>query len=237
MTAWTGVATLLLLAVSAAGVATPFLRRSRVEAPMGSVEEPAPESIRSERVRDVRVTPHAPARTRWLVPSLGVLAAVTVTAAIALGADRTDRSDAVATGRDPLAFLESLVRDDPRDVAARLDLAHRYIDLDRADEAVAQYLAVLSLEPADPEAHAHLGLLQYVGGHPVRGLRMVERALQASPSYPEALFIKGVILLEGLDRPEQAASAFRAYLDAAPFGSERHTANRLIREAESGEAP
>jgi tetratricopeptide (TPR) repeat protein len=56
----------------------------------------------------------------------------------------------------------------------------------------------------------------------------VERALEIDPSYAEALYVKGVILLNGLGRPEEAAAAFRAYLREAPFGSHREEVERLL---------
>ena len=40
-----------------------------------------------------------------------------------------------------------------------------------------------------------------------------------------------MILLRGLDRPQDAISAFETYLEAAPFGTERQTAKDLIAEA------
>ena len=46
----------------------------------------------------------------------------------------------------------------------------------------------------------------------------MDRALETDPTYPEALFFRGVILLDGLDRPGEAVEAFEAYLDSAPFG-------------------
>jgi hypothetical protein len=43
-----------------------------------------------------------------------------------------------------------------------------------------------------------------------------------------------VILLCGLERPAMAIDAFDAYLEAAPFGSQRGTAGTLITDAERG---
>jgi hypothetical protein len=59
----------------------------------------------------------------------------------------------------------------------------------------------------------------------------VDRALATAPGYPEALFIRGWILLEGLDRPAAAIDSLERYLDAAPFGAERDRAEELIAQA------
>jgi len=137
---------------------------------------------------------------------------------------------------DPFAFFEQRVRDHPNDLAARLDLAHRYLDADRVEEALEEYAVALELDPDDAEAHAHIGLILYASHQPEEALASVDRALETAPGYPEALFIRGAILLRGLDRPEEAIEAFEAYLTAAPFGQERGTAQQLIAEAEAAMA-
>ena len=132
---------------------------------------------------------------------------------------------------DPLAFFEQRVKDHPDDLAARLDLAHRYLDAGMTEDALSEYAVALRLDPDDAEALAHVGIILYQAGRPQDALRSVERALSTDPRYPEALFFRGVILLRGLERPQEAITAFQTYLDAAPFGVERETAKDLIAEA------
>jgi hypothetical protein len=58
----------------------------------------------------------------------------------------------------------------------------------------------------------------------------VNRALELDPSYPEALYYRGVILLRGLDRSGAAEAALRAYLEGAPFGAHRDEARGLLQD-------
>lgn len=180
---------------------------------------------------------------RWAGAALVAAAVLAAAVPGMLGSVGERGSSAVFTGdlagreagqTDPLAFFEARVRERPRDVAARLDLARRYLDVGRVEEAIEQYRAALGLDPGNAEAHANLGLVLYLAGRPREGLAVVERALVTDPRYPEALFFKGVILLRGLDRRAAAAEALRAYLEAAPFGGEREEAERLLEEAERG---
>lgn len=170
----------------------------------------------------------------WAVASL--LAATVIAVVVAgLLRDAEPAPRAVAPGTsslDPFSFFEQRVREHPEDLAARLDLAHRYLDAGRVDEALAEYAVALELDPDDAEAHAHVGMILYQAGRAENALDSVDRALVTAPGYPEALFFRGVILLRGLDRPAQAIDAFEAYLEAAPFGSERSTSQALIAEAE-----
>lgn len=184
-----------------------------------------------------------PVRAPGGVPpwAVAILLASTVLAVAVTGLLREDEPAAVdsapaVSGDDPFAFFEQRVRDHPNDLAARLDLAHRYLDADRVDEALGEYAVALELDPDDAEAHAHIGLILYASHRPEEALESVDRALEEAPGYPEALFIRGAILLRGLDRPEEAIEAFEAYLAAAPFGQERGTAQQLIAQAEAAMA-
>jgi tetratricopeptide (TPR) repeat protein len=160
----------------------------------------------------------------------GTVLAVVV-ASLARDAEPQLRASTPQVSDDPLGFFERRVKEHPDDLAARLDLASRYLDAGMVEDALSEYAVALELDPDDAEALAHVGIILYQNGRPEEALRSVDRALSTDPRYPEGLFIRGVILLRGLDRPEDAIAAFETYLDAAPFGAERQTAKDLIAEA------
>ena len=182
----------------------------------------------------------APSSDPRRVPAwaVAVLIGATVIAVVVatLARDTTPTTQAAnptSSADDALAFFEQRVKDQPDDLAARLDLAHRYLDARMIEEALAEYAVALELDPDDAEAHAHVGIILYLSERPAEALDAVDRALATDPGYPEALFFRGVILLRGLDRPQEAIDAFERYLVAAPFGAERGSAQELIAEAEA----
>ncbi|HSD48377.1 MAG TPA: tetratricopeptide repeat protein [Actinomycetota bacterium] len=186
--------------------------------------------------RDVRPPSAEPRRVpAWAVAVIigGTVLAVVV-ASLARDAEPQIQIATSPQTSDPLAFFEQRVTDHPDDLAARLDLAHRYLDAGMSEDALSEYAVALRLDPDDAEALAHVGIILYQAGRPQDALRSVERALSTDPRYPEALFFRGVILLRGLERPEEAITAFETYLDAAPFGVEREKAKDLIAEARDG---
>lgn len=134
-------------------------------------------------------------------------------------------------GADPMAFFEQRVQAHPDDVAARLDLARRYLDSANIRDAITQYLVAVKLDPTNVEANANLGLVLALVGRPKEGLTQVERALTTDPTYPEGLYIKGYILVRALDRPQQAVIPLRTYLRVAPFGAERAIVKQLLDHA------
>jgi tetratricopeptide (TPR) repeat protein len=172
--------------------------------------------------------------TRSLPVIIAVAASVTVAVPVLANAivDRSDEerfTGSIGTTNDPIAFFENRVRTHPDDVAARLDLAQRYMETGDVQSAARQYASVLRLNPRNAEANAKAGLLLSLAGRPREGLARVERALAVDPGYPEGLFARGLILYSGLHRPAQAAGAFRAYLRMAPFGSHVTEARRALR--------
>jgi len=143
----------------------------------------------------------------------------------------TGDSQAGGSGATSLAFFEQRVEQHPNDVAARLDLASRYEAAGMTGLAAGQYVAALRLDPNTVEARAALGWLLYQQGRARDGLFAENQALSVDPSYPEALYDKGIILLNGLHQNAAAAVALRAYLAAAPDGSHRAEVQRLLASA------
>jgi cytochrome c-type biogenesis protein CcmH/NrfG len=197
--------------------------------------EPSGNGLRSKAQDDGK------GRRTWVVAALATAGVALVAVALLLAAVRartpgapiTGTNEAATATSNPLAFFEQRVRDHPDDVAARLDLADRYLTSGNVQGAIVQYLAALRLDPRNAEAHANLGLVLFRAGRSQDALDAENKALRTDPTYAAALYFKGVILLQGLNRPAEAADAFRAYLQTAPFGSYRSEVQRLLQQAES----
>jgi tetratricopeptide (TPR) repeat protein len=180
-------------------------------------------------------------RSRWNPTRVVVVAVVLV---VALGValvpnllrsahDTTAQDDNPATS---LQFFEQRVREHPHDVAARLDLADRYLDQLLTQQALDQYRAALILAPRNVEALSHAGICVHLLGQPKYGLAFERKALRIDPQDPETHFFEGVILYKGLGRAKQAIDPLRFYLNASPFGSEAQEAQKLLREARADAA-
>jgi hypothetical protein len=132
-----------------------------------------------------------------------------------------------------VAAAEAQVKRHPREVSAHLTLAGAYAAAGAGQLAAVEYLAVTRLDPANAEANTNLALLALEVGRAAQGKTMVDRVLAASPRYPEALYVRGLINLMGLHRAKAAARDFSAYLAVAPFGSHRIAAVTLLALAQS----
>jgi cytochrome c-type biogenesis protein CcmH/NrfG len=132
-----------------------------------------------------------------------------------------------------VAAAEAQVRQNPKNVNAHLALAEAYTAAGASQLAAVEYLAVLRLDPANAEANTSLALLAFDVGRAQQAKAMVDRVLAVNPKYPEALYLRGVINLMGLRRPQAAARDFSTYLAVAPYGSHRTAAVTLLAVARS----
>jgi cytochrome c-type biogenesis protein CcmH/NrfG len=132
-----------------------------------------------------------------------------------------------------VAAAEAEVRKHPKDVSAHLTLADAYAAAGASQLAAVEYLAVIRIDPMNAEANTNLALLAFEVGQAAEGKAMVDRVLAADPSYPEALYVRGLINLVGLQQPAAAERDLSAYLAVAPFGSHRAAAATLLALAQS----
>jgi cytochrome c-type biogenesis protein CcmH/NrfG len=134
-----------------------------------------------------------------------------------------------------VAAAEAQVKQNPKDVSAHLALAGAYAAAGASQLAAVEYLAVMRLDPANPEANTNLALLAFEVGHAAQAKSMMDRVLAANPRYPEALYVRGLIDLMGLRQPKAAERDLTAYLAVAPYGSHRTAAATLLALAHSQE--
>ena len=120
------------------------------------------------------------------------------------------------------------VKAHPQDVGKHLALAHAYADGGATQLAAVEYLAILKLDPANAEANTAMALLAFEVGQTGQAKTMLDTVLQAHPGYPEALYVRGLVLLSGLHQPAAATKDLHAYLAAAPYGSHRTAAETLL---------
>jgi hypothetical protein len=132
-----------------------------------------------------------------------------------------------------VAEAEAVVQQNPKSVPAHLALASAYVAAGASQLAAVEWLAVTQLDPGNAEANTDLALLAFEVGRARQARTMVDRALATNPTYPEGLYVRGLIDLMGLRQPAAAVRDLNAYLTAAPYGSHRTDAVTLIALAQA----
>jgi tetratricopeptide (TPR) repeat protein len=157
-------------------------------------DAPTP-TVRTDTAEPRRVPP-------WAVAVLigGTVLAVVV-ASLARDAEPQLQASTPQASDDPLAFFERRVKDHPDDLAARLDLAHRYLDAGMVERSLSEYAVALELDPDDAERSRTSGSSCTRTGAAEEALRSVDRALSTDPRLP------GGAVLPGRDPAARARSA------------------------------
>ncbi|HMC41583.1 MAG TPA: tetratricopeptide repeat protein [Acidimicrobiales bacterium] len=134
----------------------------------------------------------------------------------------------------------------PAGEADRLAQARRLLSQRKTVEAIKKFDEVLRTDPRQPEALAYRGWLLRLAGAAAsapqlidRGQRSVEAAIAADPSYPDAHFFLGVILLEDRKQPAAAVGELRQFLASNPPPGVRSAVEEVLNRAlaDSGQTP
>lgn len=99
------------------------------------------------------------------------------------------------------------VRADPNDPAMHKFLAGALLQQDRADEAFAEFVAALLIDPGDAEAHAGIGQIYLHASRDAHAVDALRRATDLAPAHSETRYALASAL-ERLGRTQEAAPHF-----------------------------
>src|SRR5512141_3022731 len=97
---------------------------------------------------------------------------------------------------DEVKAMESLAARQPGDTSVRVELGNLYMDTERWDEAIRWYREALALNPALADTVTDLGACLVSTGKPAEGLAEFEKVLRGDPGHRNALYNKGIALLQ-----------------------------------------
>jgi tetratricopeptide (TPR) repeat protein len=104
----------------------------------------------------------------------------------------------------------------PEGSGGRIDRAQRLVSEGKVLDAIKLYDQVLAEDPQHPVALAQRGWLVSRAGLIDEGLVSIDKAIASDPTYAEAHFFRGMVLLQAKDDPAGAAQSFQAVLDNRP---------------------
>lgn len=125
---------------------------------------------------------------------------------------------AVASSSGERLATEQVSGDITQGPTDRITQAQVLVSEGKVLEAVKVYDSLLADDPQNPVALAQRGwLLSQVDASLVdSGLESIERAIAIEPTYPDAYFFKGTILLRAKDEPQLASETYQRGIDAKP---------------------
>jgi tetratricopeptide (TPR) repeat protein len=183
-----------------------------------------------------RPGPHPSGSGRWqrraaiLVPLAGVLSAALALLPPALS-DRQPGETVTGNAQSPgdtRSDLEQAVTDSPEDPAAHRALARLLLDDGDLVGALQHYDDAARLDPTDAESRTYAGWIVSLADLHDDALGRIDAAIAADPTYPDAHFFRGMVLLRGKNDRSGAAAELRRFLELAPDSPLRAQVERVL---------
>jgi tetratricopeptide (TPR) repeat protein len=122
--------------------------------------------------------------------------------------------------------LTTIIKNDPKNAGAAVQLGATYFEADRFDEAIKWYEEGLRLDPKNADASTQLGMSYFIAKGPDRALEQFEHSLQISPNHARTLLNKGIVLWRGKQDLKGAAAAWKKLVEMAPNSPEGQAAKQ-----------
>ena len=187
-------------------------------------------------------------RVDFLLGSIVVLLGATAAISMYLNRDQpavleaqatapgTDRGMKLPEGHPPLDIagklqeLEELSRKDPNNADYKVQIGNSYYDLGQYQKALDAYKESLQLRPQDPNVETDMGTCYHFLGQPDAALAVFDNVLKYRPNFPQALFNKGIVLLDGKKDIKGGIAAWEELLRSNPDFPDRERIEQRVRQ-------
>ena len=122
--------------------------------------------------------------------------------------------------------LQTIIKSDPKNAGAHLQLANAYFDAERYADAIKWYEESIKLDPKNPDASTDLGVSYYYSGRTDDALKQFENSLKLNPKHAKTLFNKGIVLAFGKRDLQGATEAWQQVVQLAPGTPEAQAAQQ-----------
>jgi cytochrome c-type biogenesis protein CcmH/NrfG len=132
----------------------------------------------------------------------------------------------VPKGPDPVEVasktqtLKEILKKDPKNLAAWMELGNLYFDSDHPEEAIDAYSQYLAIKPDNPDVRTDMGIMYRALGDFDRAIEEFKKAAQSDPKHINSHYNIGIVLLHDKKDIKGAIKAWEEYLKVDP-NSER----------------
>lgn len=111
-----------------------------------------------------------------------------------------------------IASLELAVTQNPNSAETWAQLGNAYFDTDQPAKAIEAYSKSLAIIPGNPSVITDMGVMYRRNGQPEKAIEAFDQALKINPGLEQALFNKGIVLLNDLGKSEEALKTWKELL-------------------------
>ena len=112
--------------------------------------------------------------------------------------------------------LKEIVKKDPKNLPAWVELGNLYFDSDQPKEAIEAYGKYLAAKPENPDVRTDMGIMYRRLGEFDRALEEFRKAAQSDPKHVNSRYNIGIVLLHDKQDIKGAIKAWEEYLKVDP---------------------
>jgi tetratricopeptide (TPR) repeat protein len=124
--------------------------------------------------------------------------------------------------------LMTVIKNDPENAGAALELANTYFDAEQYADAITWYEASMRIDPSNPDASTDLGVSYYYSGLTDRALEQFDVSLALDPGHTKTMLNQGIVLAFGRQDLVGAQAAWEQVVALAPNSPEGQAASRAL---------
>lgn len=145
-----------------------------------------------------------------------------------------DAGQAHLVNEEELKAFKDILKQDPRNVKAAIEIGNRLYDGNRFAEAIPYYRQALELEPANVNVSTDLGTALYYAGLVDEALLQFDASLKMDPRHAQTYFNIGIVRRDAKKDVAGAVSAWEQLLAAEPAYPEAARVRAMIAEIRKG---
>jgi tetratricopeptide (TPR) repeat protein len=112
--------------------------------------------------------------------------------------------------------LKDIVKKDPKNLPAWVELGNLYFDSNQPKEAIEAYSQYLAIKPDNPDVRTDLGIMYRKLGNFDKAIEEFKRAAQSDPKHNNSRYNLGLVLLHDKHDVKGAIKAWEEYLKVDP---------------------
>ncbi len=133
--------------------------------------------------------------------------------------------------------LKEVVKKDPKNLPAWVELGNLYFDTDQPKEAIDAYSHYLAVKPDNPDVRTDLGIMYRKLGQFDKALDEFRKAAQSDPKHVNSRYNIGLVLLHDKQDIQGAVKAWEEYLKVDPNSERGKRIRAQIEKMKSMPAP
>jgi tetratricopeptide (TPR) repeat protein len=133
--------------------------------------------------------------------------------------------------------LKEIVKKDPKNLPAWVELGNLYFDTDQPKEAIEAYGRYLAVKPDNPDVRTDMGIMYRKLGQFDRAVEEFRKAARSDPKHVNSRYNIGLVLLHDKGDIQGAIKAWEEYLKVDPNSEKSQRIRSQIEKMKSMPAP